>query len=465
MRASRGDEHQRVEVLVVGGRCAGAPLATHLAHAGVSVLVADRARFPSDTLSTHVFQGGAIASLDRLGVLGEVLATGAPPVARGRVLFANGDDRLQADVPMPEPGPGLAPMLCVRRVALDEILHCAAAAAGALTLDGWGFKELVRQDGVVAGARLRARDGSERTVLADLVVGADGRQSSVARAVGAHDYGVLPTERFGYFAYYEGVPTTDPPAIDIVRDDRLYGFGMPADEGLYLACVMAPAADHKSFMTDVEAGWRREIGRLPRAGEIVAPGRLVGRPRGLRPVDTFLREATGPGWVLVGDAGHFKDPAPGQGIADALRQAERLAETVAAGLGDGMLGRRLADWWRWRDDDAGPRHTWAHGFGSTGPPSHVLIQAQRDILAGPDAAERFWGPSMQRISPRAVLGPKTMLRAALHGVLRGRFSPAQAVSDLCALALRDRRYRRALRTRALTGPVVAPASSAQRARA
>jgi hypothetical protein len=283
-------------------------------------------------------------------------------VGRGRVLFANGDDRLEADVPLPEPAPGLPPMLCVRRVALDEILHHAAAAAGALTLDGWGLKELVRQDGVVAGARLRARDGSERTVLADLA------------------------------------------------------------------------------------------------------GRLVGRPRGLRPVDTFLREATGPGWVLVGDAGHFKDPAPGQGIADALRQAERLAETVAAGLADGMLGRRLADWWRWRDEDAVPRHAWAHSFGSTGPPPHVLIQAQRDILARPDAAERFWGPSMQRISPRAVLGPKAMLRAAIHGVLRGRFSPTQAVSDLSALALRDGRYRRALRTRASTSPVVAPASSAQQAR-
>jgi menaquinone-9 beta-reductase len=462
--SARRDDDQRVEVLVIGARCAGAPLAAHLARAGVSVLVADRASFPSDTLSTHVFQGGAIASLDRLGVLDEVLATGAPPVARGRVLFANGDDRLEAEVPMPEPGPGLPPMLCVRRVALDEILHRAAAAAGAQTLDGWGVKELVRRDGVVAGARLKARDGDERTVLADLVVGADGRQSTVARDVGARDYAVLATERFGYFGYYEDVPTTDPPVIDIVRDDRLYGFGVPADTGLYLACVMAPAADYKPFMADVHAGWRREIGRLPRVGEIVAAGRPVGRPRGLRPVETFLREATGPGWVLVGDAGHFKDPAPGQGIADALRQGERLAETIAGGLSDGTLERRLADWWRWRDDDAAPRHTWAHSFGSTGPPPHVVIQAQRDILSGPDAAQRFWGPSMQQISPPAVLGPMTMVRAAIHGAMRGRFSPRQAVSDLAGLAVRDARYRRALRARAATGAGVRRTASPQEAR-
>jgi flavin-dependent dehydrogenase len=40
-------------VLVIGGRCAGATLATRLARAGVSVAVADRATFPSDTLSTR----------------------------------------------------------------------------------------------------------------------------------------------------------------------------------------------------------------------------------------------------------------------------------------------------------------------------------------------------------------------------------------------------------------------------
>jgi 2-polyprenyl-6-methoxyphenol hydroxylase-like FAD-dependent oxidoreductase len=431
---------EQVPVLVIGGRCAGAPLATHLARAGVDVTVVDRARFPSDTLSTHVFQGGGIAGLHRLGVLEEVLATGAPPISQGRVLFANGDDRLEADVPMPEPGPGLPPLLCVRRVALDAILHRAAAQAGARMLDGWSLKELVRRDGVVAGARLRRRGGEERTILAELVVGADGRQSTVARQVGAREYAVLPTERFGYFGYYEGVAHDG--AIDIVRDERLYGFGVAADAGLYLACLMAPAADHEAFAADVEAGWRREVARLPRIGALVADGRLKGRPRGLRPVDTFLREATGPGWVLVGDAGHFKDPAPGQGIADALRQAERLAGTIADGLADGALERGLADYWSWRDGDAAPRHAWAHAFGAAGPPPHVLIQAQRDILSGPDAAERFWGPSMQSVSPADLLGLLPMLRAAVRGVAHRRFSPVAAVGDVVTFARRELRYQR-----------------------
>jgi 2-polyprenyl-6-methoxyphenol hydroxylase-like FAD-dependent oxidoreductase len=439
-----GSATDHVEVLVIGGRCAGATLATHLAGSGVSTLVADRATFPSDTLSTHVFQGGAIAALDRLGVLDEVLATGAPPVTRGRVLFANGGDRVEAEVPIPPPGPGLPPMLCVRRVELDDILHRAAANAGAKLLDGWSLAELVRDaDERVVGARLRRRGHEDRVVRADLVVGADGRQSPVARHASSSEYAVLPMERFGYFAYYEGVPSTQPPMIDIVRDERLYGFGMPADSGLYLACLMAPAADHREFAADVEAGWEREVGRLPRINAIVAGGRRAGKPRGLRAVDTYLREAAGPGWALIGDAGHFKDPAPGQGIADAMRQAEKLAGTIASRPAD--LDAALADWWRWRDTDAKPRHSWAHAFGSSGPPAHALVQAQRDILRRPDAQERFWGPSLQRMSPREAMPPRRLVAAAGRAVARGRVTPREALSELAAAARRELAYRKALR--------------------
>ena len=281
---------------------------------------------------------------------------------------------------------------------------------------------------------------------ARVIVGADGRNSTVARQVGARDYGVRRTERFGYFAYYEGVEPADREVIDIVRDDRLYGFGVGADDGLYLACLMPPAEDHKAFTADVEAGWEREIARLPRVGDLVAGARRVGRPRGLRPVDTFLREAAGRGWVLVGDAGHFKDPAPGQGIADALRQAERLAVTLGEGLDEGGLDRRLRAWWRWRDRDARPRHAWAHAFGAAGPPPHVLVQAQRDVLGRPDGPARFWGPSLQALAPRKALGPLAVARAAARSVHSGNVSPGGAVGELAGLARHDLAFRRAHHT-------------------
>jgi hypothetical protein len=52
---------------------------------------------------------------------------------------------------------------------------------------------------------------------------------------------------------------------------------------------------------------------------------------------------------------------------------------------------------------------------------------------------------MQRVAPRKIIGPSTMVRAALRGVVRRRFSPRVAVADLAGLAARERHYRRALR--------------------
>ena len=436
---------ESADVLVVGGRCAGATLATWLARAGVSVIVADRARFPSDTLSTHVFQGGAIASLRRLGALDDVLATGAPPVTRGQISLGTGDDRVEANVPMPVPAPGLPAMLCVRRVALDEVLHRIAAEAGATMLDGWRVQELLREKGRVVGARLQGRDGEEREIRARLIVGADGRNSTVAREVGARRYSVLPMERFGYFAYYEDVVAPEPETMTVVRDERLFGFAVPADAGLHLACLMPPAADYSEFMDDVEAGWEREVDRLDGVRELVATGRRVGRPRGLHAVDTYLRDGAGAGWALIGDAGHFKDPAPGQGIADAFRQAERLAEAVGAGLRAGDLDRRLRAWWRWRDRDALLRHTWAHGFGAVGPPQHVLVQIIRDTLDRPDGPARFWGPSMQSRSPSEALNGRALLRAATRSVARNGLSASQAAREVGDVVRREARYRRARR--------------------
>ena len=54
----------------------------------------------------------------------------------------------------------------------------------------------------------------------------------------------------------------------------------------------------------------------------------------------FLRQAYGPGWALVGDAGYFKDPLTAHGITDALRDAELLANAAAAGTEAALRGLR-----------------------------------------------------------------------------------------------------------------------------
>src|SRR5438270_12856086 len=75
---------ESVDVVVVGARCSGSPLAALLARRGLTVVVLERAVFPRDTLSSHVFQADALAFLDRLGVADQIRATGAYFMRRAR---------------------------------------------------------------------------------------------------------------------------------------------------------------------------------------------------------------------------------------------------------------------------------------------------------------------------------------------------------------------------------------------
>src|SRR5688500_14590598 len=118
------------DVIVVGARCAGSPLAMQLARKGHRVALVDRAAFPSDTLSTHFIQLPGTARLSRWGLLDRLMATGCPPVNQGSLDI--GGQAIGADFPTPEPIPGLA---APRRTVLDKLLVDAAVEAGAELFD------------------------------------------------------------------------------------------------------------------------------------------------------------------------------------------------------------------------------------------------------------------------------------------------------------------------------------------
>src|SRR6186713_2598925 len=159
----------KYDVVVIGARCAGAATAMLLARAGHRVLVVDRGRYGTDTLSTHALMRGAVVQLHRWGVLPAVIAAGTTPVRQAT--FYYGDE--STSVPI-APRDGIEALYAPRRYVLDRLLVDAAGAAGADVVFGVRLKELQRAgNGRVIGVVLEDETGHVHRVASSVVVGAD----------------------------------------------------------------------------------------------------------------------------------------------------------------------------------------------------------------------------------------------------------------------------------------------------
>ncbi len=290
---------EQFDVVVVGARCAGSPLAAMLARRGMRVCLLDRSQFPSETLSTHVIQPCGVAVLDRLGVLDTVFAAGAVPLTR---LTAVAEEaRLDSEF---SPAAFGAPGLNVRRITLDHLLVEAAASAGADVRTGTRATGLLEEDGRVAGVETEA--GALR---ARLVVGADGRRSTVADLAGATKYNLAPPGRMFAWAYFEGA--SDPEgSLRFGRLGELAFVASPTDAGLYMAAVCPSVGDKAAFLADRERNFMTGLGQWPELADLLTGANRIGPIRVMTDWHGYFREAAGPGWALLGDAGNFKDPAP-----------------------------------------------------------------------------------------------------------------------------------------------------------
>ncbi|MDW3220115.1 MAG: NAD(P)/FAD-dependent oxidoreductase [Acidimicrobiales bacterium] len=352
------------DAVIVGARVAGASTAMLLARAGLDVLVVDRSAPGSDTLSSHALMRQAVSQLNRWGVVPAIIDAGTPVIRR--TVFAYPDHEVSVDIRPEGDAEGLyAP----RRTVLDPILVDAARAAGAEVHHDTALLSLVRNEsGRVGGVHLRDAFGRERTVLADLVIGADGLHSKVAREVDA------PVIRRGRAAnavvmrYLSGCDLVDDEYRWINRPTRLGGV-IPTNDGVHCLFSSLSQAEFATARHDVESLFWRGLRELDPAVADAARG-----GDGAGPFRTFpghlgqFRQAVGDGWALVGDAGYFKDPAAAHGISDALRDAELLADAIvdgdlrtygptrdrlSAGLFDAL--ESIVDW-SWTIDELPERH-------------------------------------------------------------------------------------------------------------
>src|SRR6266540_2739389 len=226
------------DAIVVGARCAGAPTAMLLARKGYRVLVVDRAAFPSDTLSTHLIHAPGVAALGRWGLLDEVAATGCPPI--DTYSFDFGPITITGT---PRPEDGISRAYAPRRTVLDKILVDAADHAGAEVRERFTLDDVLVEDGTVVGIRGHGERGKPVLERARVVIGADGRNSHVAKAVRPAQYNEKPMLQWSYYTYWSDLPVGGMETV--IRPDRGWA-AIPTNDGLTLIVVGWPYAEARA---------------------------------------------------------------------------------------------------------------------------------------------------------------------------------------------------------------------------
>lgn len=326
-----------VDVIIVGARCAGAAAAIRFARSGYSVLVVEKSKRGSDTLSTHVLVPGAIRHLEHLGMLEEVLAIGAPPV---RTLLVEFDGESHPNPIMDAPGYALS----VRRTALDPLLIVGAERAGAVFRFGVRVDDLIWENGRVTGIRGKL-DNEPFEARARLVVGADGRHSIVARKTSSSEYNMVPSHAAAVYAYFRGVGSTVAGAdvLQFASGPGCDTLCCPCDGDLHiiLLILFPDEFNRMKSRTIYEARLQTVPTLAPRLRSATCVSHLFRAPA--REIRGYFRRPYGPGWALIGDAGYYAHPAAANGIHDALRSADLLHEHVTRGWVEGHPAETYLD--------------------------------------------------------------------------------------------------------------------------
>ncbi len=407
---------EQADVVVVGARVAGSPAAIELARRGRKVIVLDGTTFPSDTLSTHVVFPTLVAELAALGVLEPLLASGSPK--HPKVLINHGGVDVRWDYTAID---GYDFGMCPRRTVLDKILVDTARSAGADVREATKVTGLEWRSGRVTGVHYKDRDGQTGTIECKLVIGADGRRSTIAHLVGSGvPYRRDENGRGLVFMYLDDpypAGSEERSKLFQWRIDDTLGMYFPTCENGGLVLFMPPREQVNWFGQDLKH-WHERVAQYPLLKERIAGGAPRTKLRKASDPFSYFRKSSGPGWALVGDAGHFKDPVIAQGIRDAVHYGRKLGQTAAAALDDEKwLDRALFEWELARDKECVVSYHFALRLSKTHPVSPVELEIWKASEHNRDRARRLGDAFGRTLSPEKFLNYPDLLTWTARGFL------------------------------------------------
>jgi 2-polyprenyl-6-methoxyphenol hydroxylase-like FAD-dependent oxidoreductase len=319
------------EVVIVGAGIGGAALATVLARAGRDVLVLERQTVYRDKVRGEYMQPWGVAETQRLGLTDVLLGAGGDYSTR---LFAYDEGvprEIAAASPLPLDSmlPGVPGALNVGHPQACEALSRAAKEAGARVVRGVG--DVVVTPGATPSIAYDL-DDVEHHVRCELVVGADGRNSSVRRQLGIPLHQTTPRTA-GAGLLVEGLDGWQGGFDVIGTVGEIFYLVFPRPSGFARLYLMWDIARRDRFagasrVADFLNSFRLDC--LP-GGEELAAAKPAG-PCATYPMnDSWSDTPFADGVVLIGDAAGWNDPIIGQGLSIAMRDVRIVGEILLAG--------------------------------------------------------------------------------------------------------------------------------------
>ncbi len=323
---------------MVGASIAGCTAATLLGRAGARVALLERRPDPESykSMCTHFIQASATPTIERLGLAERIEAAGG--VRNGIEAWSQyGWIRPALGDGYRHPRYGYD----IRRQKLDPMLReLATETSGVELMLGRTVTALLGSKARPEGVRAVDRERRSEDITARVIVGADGRDSHVARMAGVRAR-VKSHDRFGYFAYYRNLPLVSGERTLFWFLDPDIAYAFPQDDDITLMATFQTKDRLSWFKRDLEANFEGYFKGLPSAPDL-ANGERISKIMGKVEMPNTMRPAGQPGLAFVGDAAMAADPLWGVGCGFAFQSGEWLAEELAGAL-DGTVSNTRVD--------------------------------------------------------------------------------------------------------------------------
>jgi flavin-dependent dehydrogenase len=410
------------DAIIVGGRNAGASLAIHLSRQNLKVLLVDRANFPSlpQVPSSPIIHSGHMRMLDELDLKESEYAFSGGRADTFVVSFVGHFD---AVMPLEQMKLDRNYAYGIDRNHFDTLLfETAAKQPGVDAYSNFSATGIQKENGRVIGIIGKDADGKEHRPTADIVVGADGRHSWLARQVGSAAIEER-NEHMGssWQAEWEGVaPYSAEHRKTVAFYNTAKGFVVlmiPINEGRYIVANYMTIDKTNFGPQNLESNYLEGMKSIPAVWERLKNARRVTEIIGIKGIQNGYRNAYGDGWALVGDALHYKDPVDGQGIYDALVASKLLGKAIHMWKTEGCSWEESMNFYKeefWKVSHPMFLQTVERvkTEAYTNPPSFIINTLIRWTLTDPEYQAGFLRYLHRAIEPseRPVPGPKFFLR-------------------------------------------------------